>query len=214
MFSPDLLAANWVQNILAAFLFCVTLSISIRAFLIYARTDSPRVLILGISMGVIALTALADFISSNITGVTLHTDWFLYLGQATSYLFIALSLLRSTNNYFRYLIRTQIFITALLIGIVLLSPTLPDLPFLWLRVLLSGARIVCCLAIFFSYISAYMAKHTRFSLLMGISFVLLAFGYLVLIQKYFTANGDMLDHVGDFIRIAGLIVLFIATLIG
>jgi len=214
MFSSALLAANWVQNILAAILFGVTLSISIRAILIYTRTDSPRILILGISMGVIALTALADFISSNNTGLTLHTDWFLYLGQGTSYLFIALSLLRNTNDYFRVLIRVQIFLTALLIGVVLLSPTLPDLPFLWLRVLLSGSRIVGCLAIFFAYTSAYLAKRARFSLLMGISFALLAFGYLVLIQKYFSANGDILDHVGDFVRIAGLLVLFLATLIG
>lgn len=214
MLSPELLAENWVQNTLAAVLFLVTLSISIRAFIIYTKTDSPRVLSLAIAMGVIALTALADFLSSNMTGITLHTDWFLYLGQAASFLFIALSLLRNTNNYFRVLIRAQILTTALLIGLVLLSPTLPDLPFLALRVILSGARIVCCLAIFYFYISAYMAKHTRFSLMMSISFVLLAFGYLVLIQKYFSASGDILDHTGDFIRIAGLIVLFIATLIG
>lgn len=214
MLSPSLLEANWVQNILATVLFLVTLSISLRAFIIYTKTDSPRVFILGIAMGIIALTALADFLSSNIDIFTLHTDWFLYLGQGTSFLFIALSLMRNSNNYFRILVRVQILITALLIGVLLLSLTLPDLPFLGLRVFLSGSRIVFCVAIFFFYSSAYMAKRTRFSLLMGVAFVLLAFGYLVLIQKYFSPNGAILDHVGDFIRIAGLIVLLIATLIG
>lgn len=214
MLSPSLLAANWVQNTLAAVLLLVTLFISIRAFLIYSRTDSSRLLILGISMGVIGLTALADFLSSNISVFTLHTDWFLYLGQGASFLFIALSLLSNTNSYFRILIRVQIVTTALLIGLVLLSPSMPDLPFLGLRVFLSGTRIVFCLFIFFCYISAYMTKHTRFSLLMGLSFLLLAFGYLVLIQKYFVPNGAILDHTGDFIRIAGLILLLITTLIG
>lgn len=214
MLSPSLLEANWVQNILATVLFLVALFISIRAFMIYAKTDSQRVLVLGIAMGVIAFTALADFLSSNTSDLVLHTDWFLYLGQGTSFLFIALSLLRNTTNYFRVLIRVQILVTALLIGLVLLSPSLPDLPFLGLRVILSATRIIFCLTIFFFYISAYMSKHTRFSLMMSISFLLLAFGYLVLIQKYFVASGDTLDHVGDFIRIAGLIVLLITTLIG
>lgn len=214
MLSFSLLTENWIPNTLAVVLMFVAFSIAVRSFVIYAKTDSSRVLILGIALGTIGLTALADFISSNVDGLVLHTDWFLYLGQAVSFLFIALSLVRSTQEYFRGLIRIQVFVTALLLGLALLSPTLPDLPFLWLRVLLSGARIVCCLAIFFSYISAYMAKHTRFSLMMGISFVLLAFGYLVLVQKYFSTSGVTLDNMGDFIRIAGLIVLFIATLIG
>lgn len=60
----------------------------------------------------------------------------------------------------------------------------------------------------------YNVCRNSFSLMMGISFILLAFGYLVLIQKYFSTSGDILDHVGDFVRVAGLIVLFIATLIG
>ncbi len=207
-------STNWVQNTLAMVLFFVTLSISIRAFIVYAKADSPRLLILGIAMGVIGLTALADFLSSNISTITLDTDWFLFLGQSASFLFIALSLFRNTTGYFRILTRTQILITALLICLLLLSPTLPALPSLGLEVVLSSSRILFCLAIFFFYISAYMSKHTRFSLLMGISFLLLTFGYLVLIQKYFSSYGDLLDNTGDFIRIAGLIVLFFTTLVG
>lgn len=72
--STNLLAANRVQHTLAVILFSVTLSIAIRVFVIQARIDSSRVLILGIAMSVIAP---ADVTSCNVTGLALHTDCFL-----------------------------------------------------------------------------------------------------------------------------------------
>jgi hypothetical protein len=212
MLSPSLLQANLVQNLLAAVLCLIAVFVSIRALYIYSQTQSPRLFILGVSMGVIALTAIADFYSSNETSITLNTDWFLYIGQAVSLLFILLSFLNNSDRYFQWLMRSQLLVSALLIGLLLLSPTLPSFPHTALQTLLSGSRCVICFGIFFFYISAYMAKRARFSLLMGIAFLLLGFGYLVLAQQYFASNSVSFDSAGDIIRMFGLIVLLAAIL--
>jgi hypothetical protein len=206
--------ANLIPNLLALFLFCIALFISMRSFHIYTQTHAPRLFALGLSMGTIALTALADFVSSNITGVTLNTDWFLYIGQALSLLFILLSLFNNTDEYFQRLMRTHVLIAALLIGLLLLSPTLPAFSNTALKTILSGSRSILCFGIFYAYVSAYMRKQTQFSLLMSVSFALLAFGYLMIIQQYFIASGTLFDNLGDILRMIGLLTLLVAVLGG
>src|SRR6267154_2023670 len=105
------MGANLIPNILAIALFLVTLFISIRAFYTYFQGYNQRVFILGLSMGIIALTAAADFFSSNVTSITLNTDWFLYIGQAVSLLFILLSFLRSSEEYFKGLMRWHVLVS-------------------------------------------------------------------------------------------------------
>lgn len=205
---------NLIPNILAVSLFIAAMFIALRAFYIYTRSRSPRLFILGLSMGIISLTAAADFFSSNITIISLNTDWFLYIGQAASLLFIFLSFLRDTDTYFRNLMRWQIFVSVLLIGLLVLSPTLPNFPNTIIRAILSGSRCVICFGIFFFYISAFMTKQTRFGLLMGISFMLLAFGYLLIFQQYFVTNSILLDDMGDITRMAGLVTLLTAVIGG
>src|SRR6266581_2573239 len=113
------MGSNLIPNILAVLLFVIALFISLRAFYVYTRSLSPRLFILGLSMGVISLTAAADFASSNITSITLNTDWFLYIGQAVSLLFILLSFLRSSETYFKGLMRWHILVSALLLCFLL-----------------------------------------------------------------------------------------------
>jgi hypothetical protein len=206
--------ANLIPNLIALLLTSIGLFVTIRAFYIFANVQNPRIFILGVSMGVISLTAIADFISSNFTNIQLNTDWFLYLGQAISLLFIFLSLIKNDSGYFRRLMSLHILVSALLLGLLLLSPTLPPFPNTLVRAILSGSRSILCLSIFYFYISAFLKKQTRFSLLMGIAFALLGFGYLVIVQQYFVPNGASLDNVGDIIRMTGLITLLVAVLRG
>jgi hypothetical protein len=203
-----------IPNTLAVLLFATSLFISFRAFYIYTQTHSSRLFILGVSLAVISLTALADFVSSNLTAVTLNTDWFLYIGQAVSFLFILLSLINNSDEYLQRLMRVHVLVSALLIGLLLLSPTLPPFSNVALKTVLSGSRCVICFGIFFSYISAFMKKQTRFSLFMGISFMLQAFGYLMTVQQYFLVSGTVFDNIGDVIRMVGLVMLLIAVLGG
>src|SRR5690349_77740 len=94
-----------LPNILDVSLCLVALFISVRSFDIYARSRQFRVFILGLSMVLVSLSAAADFTSSYIRAIPLHTEWFLYIGQAVGFLFILLSLVRSSDNYLRNLMR-------------------------------------------------------------------------------------------------------------
>ena len=210
------MSTTFIPNLVAIALFLVALFVSIRAFYIYTKARSPRLFVLGMSMGVIALTAAADFASGNLTSVTLNTDWFLYIGQAVSLLFIFLSLVRSSVGYLRSLMVWQVCASALLIGLLLLSPALPNFPNTAIRAILSGSRFVFCFGILFCYVEAFQKKATRFSFLMGMSFLLLAFGYVMIFQQYFVAanSSQHFDNIGDIIRVVGLITLLVAVLAG
>lgn len=206
--------ASWIPNALDIFLFAITFFIALRAGYLYMRIRSPRLFILSLGMGMISLSAAGDFASMNVTLVELHTDWFLYLGQAVSYLFIFLSLLSSSNDAQRKLMRWQIVISGLALLLLLFSFAIPDVPNKTLRALMSGTRPVLCFLIFGSYISAFIRKETRFSLLMGIAFLIITAGYVILLQKYFVSLPGVVDNLGDITRMVGLTVLFVGVLFG
>ena len=165
-------------------------------------------------MSIISLTAAADFASSNIPSITLNTDWFLYIGQAISLLFILLSLVRSSDEYLQGLTIWHLGASGLLLALLLLSPTLPGFPNTAIRAILSSSRCILCFGIFFCYVSAFMKKETRFGLLMSLSFLLLALGYLMIAQQYFTVSQQLFDNAGDIIRLLGLGTLLAAVLAG
>ena len=203
-----------VGNILAVTLFLVTLFICVRAFYTYAQLRSPRLFTLGLAMGIIALTAAADFTSSNFPSLGLNTDWFLFIGQAVSWLFIWLSLLNHADAYLHRLMRLQVLASLAALCLLILSPTLPDFSGTLLATLLSGSRFVICLLISFSYLLTFLGKQTRFSLLMGMAFVLLGFGYLLIAEKFSVSNLMLFDNAGDFLRLGGLLLLLAAMLAG
>jgi hypothetical protein len=203
-----------VGNILAVSLFVVSLFICVRAFYTYAQLKSPRLFTLGLAMGVVALTAAADFTSSNFPSLGLNTDWFLFIGQAVSFLFIWLSLLSHADEYLQWLMRLQVLASLAVLGLLFLSPTLPDFSGTLLAIVLSGSRFVICLLIGFSYLLTFLGKQTRFSLLMALAFVLLGFGYLLIAQKFSVSNLMLFDNAGDFLRLGGLLLLLVAVLAG
>ena len=199
-----------LPNLLNILLVVVFLSISLRAFFLYRKLRSPRLFILGLAMGVIACTAVADFSSGIVTNIALNTDWFLFLGQTMSFAFIFLSLLRSSGRFLHHLILWQIIGTSLVFFLLILAPILPDFPNTAIKVLLSGSRAVSCLLIFGYYDAAFMSKKTRFSLLMSIAFALLSIGYFLVLPKYLFGHQEVLDQLGDAIRMVSIIVLLVA----
>src|SRR6266496_76171 len=111
---------NLIGNILSITLFSASLFISLRAFSLYIQARTPRLLVLGLSMGMVALTAIASYIGDNATSITFNVKWFQYIAQTISFLFILLSLLRSTKDYQRRIVRWHIIASLLLL---LLSAT-------------------------------------------------------------------------------------------
>ena len=205
---------TFVPNVLSLTLFFVSLFISIRAFYLYTRSRSRRIGILSIAMGIISLTAIAGFAGDNVTSITLNVDWFNYIGQTVSFTFILLSFFGSSETYLRNLMRWQIALSILLLGLMLLSPVLPpEFPAPTVtKSLLSGSRGLICHIIFYYYVVSFMKNETRFSLLMGLAFLMLSFGYWIILPKYITPN-DGLDRTGDIMRVCGLILLFFAVLL-
>jgi len=204
---------NLIGNILSITLFLASLFVSLRAFSLYIRARSPRLFVLGLSMGMLALTAIASYIGDNVTTITFNVKWFQYIAQTISFLFILLSLLRSTEDYQRKIVRWHIIASLLLLLILVLTPVLPeDFPDPALtKTFLSGSRAVICSIIFFYYWIAFTTRETRFSLLMSAAFLLICFGYCMAIPKYFGPGMEQVDQVGDIVRTCGILVLLIAV---
>jgi hypothetical protein len=203
-----------IPDILAIIMSIVTIIIAVRAFYLYTHVRSPRLFILGLAMGLITLTALADLASGHITSVTLNTNWFLYVGQAVSFLFIFLSLVNSDEGYQQGMMRWHIICSLLAVILLILSPVIPDFPNMAVKFALRGTRTVLCFAIFFSYTAAFMSKQTRFSFLMGTAFLMLSFGYLLIILQYAVTPAELFDNLGDIVRMVGLIALLTAVTVG
>ena len=205
--------ARLIPNLLDVSLCLVALFISARSFDIYSRFRQFRLFILGLSMALVSLSAAADFTSSYVKAIPLHTDWFLYIGQAVGFLFILLSLVQSSDKYLRGLIRLNILAFALLLILLLLSPVLPDMSDIPTRTLLGFSRLVICMLILLAYFSAYTSKPTRFSLFMSSSFFLFTVDYLSTLEQYFVPSFSqyLFRDLGDIAGVLGLVALVAAV---
>ena len=199
---------NLIPNLLDVSLCLVALFISVRSFDIYSRSRQFRVFILGLSMALVSLSAAADFTSSYIKAIPLHTDWFLYIGQTVGFSFILLSLLQSSDKYLRSLMRLNIIAFALLLILLLLSPVLPQMDIMT-QTVFNLARFIVCLLIFFVYFTANMSKPTRFSIFMSVSFFFFTSDYLMTVEKNFAPvlNQSLVVALADIAGVLALILL-------
>ena len=201
-----------IPNLLDVSLCLVALFIAVRSFDIYSRFRQFRLFILGLSMVLVSLSAAADFTSSYVKAITLHTEWFLYIGQSVGFLFILLSLVQSSDKYLRGLMSLNILVFALLLILLLLSPVLPDMDNST-RTLLGFFRFVICTLVFLVYFSAYTSKPMRFSLFMSTSFFFFTLDYLVTWEQLFASsfNQYLFRDLGDIAGVIGLVVLVAAV---
>jgi hypothetical protein len=201
-----------IPHLLDVSLCLVALFIAVRSFDIYARYHQYRLFILGLSMVLVSISAAADYIASYVTAITLQTDWFLYIGQSVGFLFILLSLIRSSDSYLRALMRFYIVVFAFLLILLLLSPVLPPID-MTTRTVLGFSRFFICMLILIAYFSSYVSKPSRFSLLMSISFFFFTANYLMSLQQFFVPiiNQYIFRDQGDISGVIGLIVLVAAV---
>ncbi len=204
----------FLSNILDVTMLAICIFIAVRVFYVYPTVRSQRILILGLSMGIITFTAIADLISSNLPSAT-HVEWFLYFGQAIALLFIFLSLPRDSEGYLQKVILIQTFASILLICLALLSFVLPDIPNDLIREILGSIRFLICIGICFYYISGFLQKQSRFGLLMFLCFLLLGIGFLLDVQQYLAPqHAELFDALGDIGRLLGFLSLLAAVVIG
>ncbi len=201
-----------IPHLLDVSLCLVALFIAVRSFDIYVRLHQYRLFILGLSMVLVSISAAADFTASYVTVIKLQTDWFLYVGQSIGFLFILLSLLRSSDSYLRGLMRVFMVVFVFLLVLLFLSPVLPPME-LATRTALGFSRFVICMLILVAYFSSYLSKPSRFSLLMSISFFFFTANYLMSLQQYFVPifNQYIFRDQGDISGVIALIVLVAAV---
>ncbi len=203
---------NLIANVLSLTLFTVSLFISLRAFYLYFLSRRQRLFILGLSMTIISLTAIASYIGDNVPSFTINLNWFKYTSQTVSFLFILLSLIRSSDRYLKNLMIWHIIVSVLLL--ILLTPLVPTEISATAKILLGSSRSLICLIVFFYYVTSFFTKETRFSLMMSLAFLLLSAGYMLNVPKYSNHALTLLDNIGDVTRIFGLIILLVTVLIG
>ncbi len=201
-----------IPNLLDVSFCLVALFIAVRSFDIFARFRQYRLFILGLSMVLLSLSAAADFTSSYISVIALHTDWFLYIGQAVGFLFILLSLAQSSDRYLRSLMNLNILMFILLLIILFLSPALPDMPNST-RTFFGFVRLIICMLILCAYFSSYINKPARFSLLMSASFFFFTIDYVITLEQYVVPSVSqyLFRAPGDITGVIGLVMLVSAV---
>ena len=206
------MSSKEITDLIIAIQAVITLFISLRAFYLYFKMRSDTLFIVGVSMAVIGIGGITGLIGDFLlTGSAFNTFWFRYIGQTVSYLFIFLISLPGAEGHLRALRRWNLIATALLFVLLFLTPVLPPIPGAALTEVLSGARGVVCLAVFFNYyFVVYSMKGTRFSFLMCAAFLLIAAGIAVYTIKFSTPNPLPYDYVGDSVRAVGLLLMLAA----
>ena len=201
-----------IPNLLDVSLCLVALFIAVRSFDLYSRFRQYRLFILGLSMVLLSLSAAADFTSSSIRVVALHTDWFLYIGQSVGFLFILLSLAQSSDRYLRSLMNLNILAFLVLLIVLLLSPALPDMSNS-ARTLFGFVRLLICMFILCAYFSSYINKPARFSFLMSASFFFFTVDYLITLEQYVVPSLSqyLFRAPGDITGVIGLVMLVSAV---
>jgi hypothetical protein len=202
--------AKLIANLSDVSLCLVALYIALRSFDVYRRFHYLRLLILGLSMVVVSLSAAADFTASYVTVVALHPEWFIFVGQTTGLMFILLGLIKSSDTYLRGLAVLNAWTMPFLLLLLLSSSVLPALHDPLLQVLFGGSRFIICCLIGVAYFSDFINRSTRFSLLMSTSFFLLCIWYLTSTIQPAIAGPSIATDLGAIIGIMGLGVLVAA----
>lgn len=210
------MSSKEITDLIIGFQAIITLCISLRAFYLYSKTRSDTLFIVGLAMAVIGLGGIVGIIGDYvITSKAFNTFWFRYIGQIVSYLVIFFISLPRAERHMRALKWLNIIATVFLLAILVLTPVLPPIPGAGLTEILSGARGLVCLAIFFNYYFViYSMKGARFSFLMCAAFLLIATGIGIYTIKFSVTNPLPYDYAGDGTRAIGLILMLAAFFAG
>jgi len=191
----------------------ITLLISIRAFALYSWTRKDLHFILGTSMGTIAVVGVVGLVGDNYFAHTFSTKLFRYAAQLVSYTFLLFCAIRSSEQFLRWIKRWQFFFIGLLLVMLAVTPLLPSISSPLIDASTSFLRAIVCFAICLTYASLFMKKETRFSFLMALSFLLIAFGIAITTPWYFSPTTVLYLYIGDGMRTVGLLTLFITYFI-
>ncbi len=191
------------------------LGTGIAAFRRYSITQSERLFIIGVSMTIAAI-GIASGALDNIPSLAPYgLEWAWYIGTSCGYFLLFLSSIMKSAEQFRILRRWSIITGGVVILMIILSTVLPDISHNQNAiVLLNTLRAVICSLGFFRYLTLYISKGTRFSLLLCLTFLFLMVGYATIIAQALSPIFAQFLLVDIIIRLAGDFLLFIAFVAG
>jgi hypothetical protein len=192
----------------------ITFLISLRAFSRYFKTHHDLHFILGVAMGTIAVVGVIGIIGDNYLASFFSTKWFRYAAQIVSYFFIFLATLSTSERYLRRVAQWLLIFVALLLVALFMTPLTPQFADPKVEAIVSLLRGVITFVISVNYMRFFLQKGTRFSFLMGLSFLLIAVGIAITTPWYYEQTGLIYLYVGDTTRTVGLLTLLLTFLIG
>ncbi len=176
--------------------------IAIRSLQLYIQARQRRLFIFGAAMLQVALAGASELVS-RFSFYGLHNGWFSYSNQFLAFLFLGLSLLRRSEKYLKVLIRIQV--TLAFLALLLLIPIQEPAP-----ILICISQSLLYLSLCLIFLSSYLRYGTRYSLFMGVAFVIMSLSYTVTMPQYILNFQFPLDLVGNLLHLAGLLVLVAA----
>lgn len=202
-----------ISNLIDVSLCLVALFISVRSFDIYKRIHYRRLFILGLLMALISLSSAADFTRSYIQFTAPGVGWFLYIAQICGFLFILLSLVRSSNAYLKFIMLISVLSVPPLLVILFLAPFLPGIPNGLALAAFESIRWIISFALFFAYFIALASKVTHFNRFMAAAFFFISFGNFMSMLQSFSPilQLQLLSDLGDLTSILGVVALVIAV---
>jgi hypothetical protein len=186
---------------------CVILAI--RAFYVYTLSQSNTLFIIGLAMATIALAIFCGYVK-DIQVVTANTKWAWYAGTASGALFLVLNSLVKSTAQLRTLKYWQLIATGLFLIIVIATPTLPAFANPFIPACMNILRSLIYVWGFVRYITLYVTKRTRFTLLMSLGFIAIGLGFGTLTPQIFQPSLAVLVIMASSMRIIGYSTLLTA----
>jgi hypothetical protein len=204
-----------VANLMSLPIATICLFISLRAFYIYNLSRSDMIYVLGISMALISIGTFIGFAGdAHIAGNSLNTDWARSFGACGGALFIFLSSLMKSHKQMQQLKRWQVATAVLFVIVALLTPFYPPTKSAPIALSLNAGRMIIYTCAFIRYFALYLSKHTRFSLLMWIAFLVVVIGYGLNIPGILQSSLALVTIIAASVRITAYLTMLTAYSIG
>jgi len=180
-----------------------------RAFYVYILSKSDFLFVIGLSMADIGISVIVGYLQDiHLITWNAHLSW--YLGTILGALFLVLGSWATSQQQIASVKRWLIILTALYFVQTLLTPIMPQFTNPYVPAALNITRTTIGLIGSGRYLMLYLAKRTRFTLLMSIAFLLIGSGFGVLTPYLFNASLAIFLTFGYSLRIVGYSILLTA----
>jgi hypothetical protein len=200
---------QWLANATFLVLGIVCFVLAIRAFYVYVLSKSDFLFVIGLSMADIGISVTVGYLQDiHLISWNAHLSW--YLGTILGALFLVLGSWVSSHEQIATVKRWLIILTALYFVQTLLTPIMPQFPNQYIPAALNITRTTIGLVGSVHYLTLYLSKRTRFTLLMSIAFLLIGSGFGVLTPYLFNTTLALFLTFGYSLRIVGYSILLTA----